>query len=316
MKIVIVDGYTLNPGDLSWDFMAKLGEYRLYKHTDYDQIIERCRDADIVVTNKVLFDEHIIASLPNLKFITVTATGYNNVDIPAAKKHNVQVSNVPDYSTKSVAQTVMALLLELAYHIGHHSQTVHEGHWSKSDNFCYWDRPLMELSEKTMGIIGYGRIGRETAKLAKAFGMKVIVYKHKENMPEGDIEFVEMNELFRQSDVITLHCPLTDVNKHLICKEKIDLMKHHAFLINTARGDLINESDLADALNEGRIAGAGVDVLSTEPPCSKNPLLKAKNCYITPHIAWASEEARKRMMKFTAENIHEFISGTPQNLVS
>ena len=210
----------------------------------------------------------------------------------------------------------MALLLELAYHVGHHSQTVFEGRWSKSNSFCYWDRPLMELSGKTMGIIGYGQIGKETAKLARAFEMKILVYKHKENMVDEDIELVSMDELCKQSDVITLHCPLTEANTGLICKEKLELMKHHAFLINTARGGLINEADLAQALNTDRIAGAGLDVLSCEPPPHDNPLLKAKNCYITPHIAWASEEARKRMMNFTAENIKAFISGTPKNLVS
>ena len=316
MQIIIIDGYALNPGDLSWDFMAKLGEYKVYKQTNYEQIIERCRDADIVVSNKVLFDEHIIASLPNLKFITITATGYNHIDIHAAQKHNIQVSNVPNYSTQSVAQTVMAHLLELAYHIGHHSQTVLEGRWSNSGDFCYWDRPLMELSGKKMGIIGYGSIGQETAKLAKAFGMEILVYKHKENMLNDDVELVSMDELCKQSDVITLHCPLTKNNIELIDKEKLELMKHHAFLINTARGGLINESDLAEALNNGRIAGAGLDVLSSEPPSLDNPLLKAKNCYITPHIAWASVEARKRMMKFTSENINAFISGTPHNLVN
>ena len=316
MKIIIVDGYCLNPGDLSWDFLAKLGEYRVYHQTDYEQTIERCRDADIVITNKAVFDEHIVASLPNLKFITVTATGYNNVNIPAAKKHNVLVSNVPDYSTQSVAQTVMALLLELAYHVGHHSQTVFDGHWCKSENFAYWDKPLMELADKTMGIVGYGRIGQKVANLAKAFGMKVMVYKHKEDMNAEGVELVEMDDLFQRSDVISLNYPLTESNKGFVNKEKIGMMKHHAFLINTSRGPLINETDLAEALNADRIAGAGLDVLSTEPPSPDNPLLKAKNCYITPHIAWASTESRTRMMELTADNIKAFISGQPHNIVS
>lgn len=316
MKIVVIDGYCLNPGDLSWEFLAKRGEYRIYHQSDYDQVIERCRDADIIVTNKVVFDEHIITSLPNLKFITVTATGYNNIDIAAAKKHHVLVSNVPDYSTQSVAQTVFALLLELVYHVGHHSQTVFDGHWCKSENFAYWDKPLMELAGKTMGIIGYGRIGQGVAKLAKAFGMDVIVYKHKEGMQADGVELVTMDDIFKNSDVISLNCPLTEENKGLINKKKIELMKHHAFLINTSRGQLVNEADLAEALNSERIAGAGLDVLSTEPPSHDNPLLKAKNCYITPHIAWASKEARMRMMDFTADNIKAFVSSQPHNIVS
>ena len=315
MKIVIVDGYTLNPNDLSWDFLNEIGEYQLYKYTDYEQIIERCYDADIVITNKVIFDEHIIASLPNLKFITVTATGYDNIDIQAAKKYNVMVSNVPDYSTQSVAQTVMALLLELAYHIGHHSKTVFDGRWEKSDNFSYWDKPLIELADLTMGIIGFGRIGQKTAKLANAFGMKIIVYKHKENMPVDEFKLVGLSDLFKHSDVISLHCPLTDTNKNLICADRLKLMKKNAFLINTARGALINESDLAEALNKEQIAGAGLDVLSSEPPDCNNPLLKAKNCYIIPHIAWANRSARKRMMDFTAQNIKAFVVGKPKNVI-
>jgi len=315
MQIVIVDGGTLNPGDLSWEFLSKFGEYKVYKQTDYEQTIERCCDADIVVTNKVVFDQNIISSLPKLKFITVTATGYNNIDIPAANDHKILVSNVPDYSTQSVAQTVFALLLELAYHVGYHAETVAEGRWSQCDSFCYWDKPLIELSGKTMGIIGFGRIGQRTANLAKAFGMKVIVYKHKEQAAE-DIKFVDLDEVFIQSDVLSLHCPLTDLNKDLICGEKLQLMKKSAFLINTARGPLVNENDLASALNDEVIAGAGLDVLASEPPKVDNPLLKAKNCYITPHIAWASKSSRERMMQVTCDNIKAFMSGQAQHIVS
>lgn len=316
MKITVVDGYCLNPGDLSWEFLADLGEYRIYHQTDYNQIIERCRDADIVVTNKAFFDEKIISSLPKLKFITVTATGYNIVDISAAQKHQVMVANVPDYSTKSVAQAVFALLLELVNQVGHHSQTVLKGRWCQVENFSYWDRPLIELAGKKLGIIGYGRIGRQVAEIAEAFGMDVLVYQHKKNMHIEKFELVSLEDLLKTSDVVSLNCPLTETNRELINKEKIGLMKQSAFLINTARGQLVNENDLAAALNSGRIAGAGLDVLSQEPPNWDNPLLKANNCFITPHNAWASKEARTRMMEYTAENIKAFISGKPQNIVS
>ena len=317
MKIVVTDGYTLNPGDLSWDALKRLGDCDIYERSTPEEKMVRCKDADIVVTNKVVFDKHTIEVLPELKCISVTATGYNVIDIEAARKRRIVVANVPTYATQSVAHMVFALLLELTQHVGYHSQTVHEGRWVKSDNFCYWDFPLVELANLTMGIIGCGRIGLATANIAKAFEMKVLAYDvNVEHLAGKDIEIVDMDTIFVESDVVSLHCPLLPETQELINKDSLAKMKKSAFLINTSRGPLVNEQDLANALNSGQIAGAGLDVLSIEPPNEDNPVLKAKNCYITPHIAWATRSSRARLMKTTIENVETFIKGQPKNVVS
>jgi len=317
MKIVVIDGYTLNPGDLSWDALKRLGDCDIYERSTPEEKMVRCKDADIVVTNKVVFDKQTIEVLPELKCISVTATGYNVIDIEAAKERRIVVTNVATYGTQSVAQMVFALLLELTQHVGYHSQTVHEGRWVKSDNFCYWDFPLVELANLTMGIIGCGRIGLATANIAKAFEMKVLAYDvNVEHLAGKDIEIVDMDTIFVESDVVSLHCPLLPETQELINKDSLAKMKKSAFLINTSRGPLVNEQDLANALNSGQIAGAGLDVLSIEPPNEDNPVLKAKNCYITPHIAWATRSSRARLMKTTIENVETFIKGQPKNVVS
>jgi glycerate dehydrogenase len=317
MKIVILDGGTLNPGDLSWDSFKAFGNVEVYDATPADKVIERSKDADILIINKIVLDEKTISQLPQLKYIGVSATGYNVVDVKAARQRHIAVTNIPTYGTRSVAQMVFALLLELSHHTGYHAATVKEGRWSACDNFCYWDFSLVELAGLTMGIVGYGRIGRATAALAEAFGMKTIAYDvYADQMTGVSVSFVELDELFARSDVISLHCPLTVENKGMVNAERLGLMKKSAFLINTSRGPLINERDLADALNSGQIAGAGLDVLSTEPPTAENPLLTAKNCYITPHIAWATHSARQRLMDTLIENVKGFIENKPQNVVS
>jgi len=316
MKIVVTDGATLNPGDLNWNRLEKLGDCQIYERTAPEETVPRCKSADIAVTNKVVFDRSIIESLPSLKCISVTATGYNIIDVEAARDNNVVVMNVPEYGTPSVAQMAFALLLELTQHVGHHSKTVHKGKWSACNNFCYWDYPLVELGGLKMGIVGFGRIGRRAAKLAKAFGMKVLAYDPISPVDEEGVEQVNLQTLFSESDVVSLHCPVTAETEEFVNKEHLNKMKKSAFLINTSRGQLVNEQDLADALNSGRIAGAGLDVLSIEPPKADNPLQNAKNCYITPHIAWATKSARERLMNITIDNIEAFIKGTPQNVVS
>lgn len=317
MKIVVADGYAMNPGDLSWAPLEEFGNLDVYERTTARQVIERCSNAEIIITNKVLFDEKTINALPKLKYIGVTATGYNIIDTKAARKKAITVTNVPAYATPSVAQMVFALLLELTHHIGHHSQTVRKGKWTRSKDFCYWDYPLIELEGLTMGIIGYGRTGQATAKLAKAFQMKVLTYDiDKEKINNANAKAVDLDTIFSQSDVVSLHCPLTGQTENIINAESLSKMKPTAFLINTGRGSLVNEKDLAGALNSGQIAGAGLDVLSTEPPKPDNPLLSAKNCFITPHIAWATKAARQRLMKETIENIRAFIKGKPRNVVS
>ena len=316
MKIVVTDGATLNPGDLSWEELEKLGSCKVYPRSTPEENIERCKDGDVAVTNKVVFDKDTIEVLPKLKMISVTATGYNIVDLEAAKERNITVSNVPVYGTRSVSQMVFALLLELTQHVGYHGRTVREGKWVNCDNFCYWDFPLIELADLTMGIAGFGRIGRQTAKLAQAFGMNVIAYDVIAGPSDLDVRMVDLDILFSESDVVSLHCPLTVDNNAFVNKSLLSKMKKTAFLINTSRGPLINEPDLADALNNEQIAGAGLDVLSTEPPSVDNPLLTAKNCYITPHIAWATKSARYRLMLTAIENIRAFIEGKSQNVVS
>lgn len=317
MKIVILDGYTLNPGDISWDDFETLGDFTTYDRTSPDKIIERSGNAEIVLANKTIINKEIIAKLPKLKYIGVLATGYNIVDVNAAKEKNIIVTNIPSYGTSSVAQMVFALLLELTQNVGHHSNSVKIGDWSRSEDWCYWDRPLIELDDLTMGIIGFGRIGKATADIARAFGMKVIANDTANTNSNSDwVKFVDKETIFGDSDVISLHCPLTSDNKHFVNYAKINLMKRSAFLINTSRGLLVNEEDLAYALNAERIAGAGLDVLSEEPPKDTNPLITAKNCIITPHIAWATKAARQRLMDIAVRNLKAYLNGKPVNVIS
>lgn len=311
MKIVVLDGYTLNPGDLSWKGFEKYGDITVYDRTPKDQVISRIGDASVVLTNKTPITKEIFDGCPNMKYIGVLATGYNVVDVAEAKSRGVIVTNIPTYGTDSVAQFVFALLLEICHNVGEHSESVKDGEWSGSADFCYWHKPLIELAGKTMGIIGYGRIGRRVAEISKAFGMKVLAYDI--TMAE---DCVDLETVLRRSDVISLHCPLFKDNVGLINKETIKLMKDNVIIINTSRGPLINEKDLADALNSGKVYAAAVDVLSTEPPKADNPLLSAKNCYITPHIAWAPKEARIRLMNIAVENLGAFVEGKPINVVS
>src|SRR3989338_11293542 len=307
MRIVVPDGHMLNPGDNPWDAISALGDFTLYDLTPQERIIERLVDADIAVTNKVPFSKEILDKLPNLKFIAVTATGYNIIDLPAAKTRGIPVSNVPEYGTDSVAQFTFALILELAHAVGSHNDAVHGGRWSGQPHVSFWETKQAELAEKTIGIIGYGRIGRRVAEIAKAFGMRII---------HSGRDHAEVREVVSQADFVTLHCTLTTENAGMVNREFLSKMRATAFLINTARGGLVHQKDLADALNGGRIAGAAVDVVSFEPIKPDNPLLTAKNCIITPHIAWASLEARKRLMRATAENIRAFLAGTPINVVN
>jgi glycerate dehydrogenase len=316
MKIVVLDGYTLNPGDLSWDELKALGECEVFDRTPPDRTVARAKDAEIALTNKTVLDGKVLGQLPKLRYAGVLATGYNVVDVQAARERKIVVTNVPAYSTSSVAQMVFAHLLELTHHVGHHAQSVREGRWTASADFAYWDFPLIELSGLTMGIVGYGRIGRETAAVARAFGMKVLAAGRAPKPEAGEVEFVPLDELFRRSDVISLHCPLTPETKGLVNAQRLALMKPTAFLINTSRGPVVDEPALADALNSGRIAGAGLDVLSVEPPPADNPLLKAKNCHISPHFAWATRAARERLMKVAVENVRQFLAGRSQNVVS
>jgi glycerate dehydrogenase len=309
MNIVVLDGYTLNPGDLSWDALRELGSCEIYDRSAPDEIVPRSTSAEIVLTNKVKLNGEYMSSVSTLKYIGVTATGYNIVDVAAARERKVIVTNVPTYGTQSVAQMTFALLLELTQHVGHHAQTVREGRWTRSPDFCYWDYPLIELDGLTLGVIGFGKIGKMVGQLAEAFGMKVLTYSRKQPV-------AEMETLFRRSDIISLHCPLTPQTEHLVNEKRLAWMKPTAFLLNTSRGPLIDESALAKALNEGRIAGAGLDVLAVEPPTADNPLLRAKNCLITPHIAWAMRAARSRLMEAVVENLRAFLAGESKNVVT
>jgi glycerate dehydrogenase len=315
MNIVAIDNYTLNPGDLSWKDLETLGQLTLYDRTSADLIIDRCKDAHIVLTNKVPFTSATLDALPQLKIIAVTATGYNIVDIAAARKKNIIVCNVPAYGTASVAQHAFALLLELTNHVGRNARSVSEGKWLRSEDWCYTVAPIMELEGKTIGIVGYGNIGQRVGQIAQDFGMKVIYYSPMIK-PWTPDEPADLPTLFSTSDAVTLHCPLTPDNHAFVNKDLLRLMKPTAFLINTARGQLIHEQDLADALNEGRLGGAALDVLSVEPPVATNPLLNAKNCIITPHNAWISKEARERIMKVTTSNVKAFLDGHPINVVT
>jgi len=318
MKIVVIEGYSMNPGDLSWAGLEALGELTVYDRSRQDQIVERCKDAEMVFTNKEPLGRDIMAQLPGLKFIGVLATGYNCVDVAAAKGLGIVVSNVPGYGTNSVVQLTFALLLELTLHVQDHSYAVKNGDWSRSPDFCFWNYPLIELAGKTMGIIGFGDIGKKVADVASAFGMKIIANSRTRTDQTHRINFrwAPLEELLEQSDVVSLHCPLTPETTGLINKENLKRMKPSAFLLNTSRGPLVIDQDLADALNHDMIAGAGIDVLSKEPPLAGNPLFTAKNCIITPHIAWATKEARVRLMDIVANNAKAYVSGAPVNVVS
>lgn len=314
MKIVILDAYTLNPGDLSWEPLKAFGELTIYERTPKGLVVERCREAEIVLTNKAVLDRETLKQLPTLKFIAVTATGYNVVDVDAAKEQGVLVSNIVGYGAPSVAQHVFALLLELTNQVGIHHASVQAGGWVDATDWCYWKQPLVELNGLTMGIVGLGKIGTQVAAIASAFGMRVIYYSR--TPKEVPYEAVDSNQIFEESDVISFHCPLTPETQRMLSAARLKAMKDTAYVINTGRGDLIDEAALAQALAQGEIAGAAVDVLSAEPPQSDNPLLTAPNCIITPHQAWASQASRQRLMDILIENIRCFIAGTPQNVVN
>lgn len=317
MKIVILDGYALNPGDLSYDRLQQFGELKVYDRTAPEQVIERAKDADALLTNKVMLGEKEFNQLPQLRYIGVQATGYNVVDVEAARKHGITVTNIPAYSTASVAQMVMAHLLNITQSVEYYARENRAGRWAKNPDFCYWDNPLIELADKQMGIVGFGRTGSAVAHLANAFGMKVAAYtsKPQEALPEG-VEKLSLDELFATSDVVSLHCPLVPTTQHLVNAGRLALMKPTAILINTARGPIVDEQALADALNSGALHAAGIDVLCEEPPLAGSPLLTARNCFVTPHIAWATLEARTRLLDICEANLRAFIEGHPQNVVS
>ena len=321
MKIAVLDGYAMNPGDLSWDALQALGECAIYERSAPNQVVERCQGVQGVLTNKVVFSSQVMAALPDLKYIGVTATGYNVVDMEEARRRGITVTNVPAYSTASVAQMVFALLLEVTQQVGHHAELVRSGRWTQSPDFCFWDRPLTELDGRVLGLVGFGQIGRRVAAIGQAMGMKVLVHtRHPENYVQEfqtqGYEAVDLDRLFSGSDVISLHCPLTPETEGLVNEQRLRLLREDAVLINTARGPLIDEAALAAALNNGQLAGAGLDVLSTEPPSEDNPLQKARNCFITPHIAWATKAARQRLMTVAVDNLRAFQAGKPQNVVS
>lgn len=318
MKIVVLDGYALNPGDLSWDGIAALGELTVYDRTPAEDTIARIGDAKIVFTNKTVIDRQVLDACPQIAFIGVLATGYNVVDVNAAREKNIVVCNVPAYSTPAVAQFTIGLILELASHIGAHSASVAQGDWCRSKDFCYWNYPLAELQGKTLGIVGFGSIGQAVARIAEAMGMNVLAFS-RTVYPERETtgcHYTDLDTLFAKSDIISLHCPLFPETQGIICRENIEKMKDGVWIINTARGGCIAEADLADALNSGKVGAAAVDVVSKEPMCPDNPLLQAKNILMTPHIAWASKEARGRLMQMAAENLKQFLAGTPQNQVN
>lgn len=318
MQIVILDGHTLNPGDLDWDGVKKLGDVVLYDRTAPDETVSRCKDAEVILTNKAPLGGGVLAQLPKLKYIGVTATGYNMVDVDFAREKGIVVTNVPAYGTDSVAQMTFALLLELCLHVSKHSDAVMDGKWSRSPDFSFWDFPLVELAGKTMGIIGYGTIGGRVGEIAAAFGMKVLgsARRRTDQSHRAYFGWAEVDELLERSDVVSIHCLLTPETKGLINETRLRKMKRSAFLLNTSRGPIIQEGDLAMALAEGVIAGAGLDVLAVEPPGLDNPLFKAPNCIITPHIAWATKEARQRLMGTTVSNLEAFVSGKTVNQVN
>ena len=317
MKIVVLDGYCLNPGDLSWEAMGSLGDLQVYDRTSPSELLERAEGAEVLITNKTLISDKDMDALPELKYIGVLATGYNVVDVEAAKQKGIVVTNIPAYSTRSVAQMVFAHILNITQRVEHYACLNRQGKWSDSADFSYWDTELIELDGKWMGIVGFGNIGQATARIALAFGMKVAVYtsKPQSDLPEGIIK-MDLDQLFSTCDVVSLHCPLTPSTKEMVNAKRLNLMKPNAILINTGRGPLVNEQDLADALNEGRIMAAGIDVLSIEPADPSNPLLSARNCFITPHIAWATKEARTRLMQIAVSNLKEFLNGNVVNNVA
>ena len=312
MKIVVLDGYALNPGDLSWEPLKALGETEIYEYTAPEDVVSRIAGADIAVTNKTVLGAKEMDAAPGLRYIGVLATGYNVVDLAEAKRRGIAVTNVPAYSTAAVAQHVFALLLEICQRVGHHNHEVHSGRWAANRDFCFWDYPLIELNGKTMGIVGYGQIGQATARIARAFGMRVLVYSRHAT---GE-EFVPLDTLLAQSDVVSLHCPLTEQNAGMIGREALSKMKRGAILINTARGPLVDEAALRDALLSGHLMAAAMDVVSREPILASNPLLGLDNCIITPHIAWACKESRQRLMDIATENVRRFIAGDPVNVVN
>jgi glycerate dehydrogenase len=316
MQIVVLDGHTLNPGDLSWAELEQLGEVRLYPRTPPDQIVPRAAEAQAVLTNKTVLAAQTLAQLPQLRYIGVLATGYNIVDVEAARAQGILVANVPTYGTQSVAQMVFAHVLNLGLHVADHARTVRDGRWCQTEDFCYWDYPLLELAGRTLGLIGLGRIGQATAQLGLAFGMQVIAHDPQVGPSVVGVRRVDLEQVFRDSDVLSLHCPLTPQTQRLVDRPRLALMKPTAILINTSRGPLVDEQALADALNAGRLAGAGLDVLAVEPPRVDNPLLSAKNCVITPHIAWATKAARQRLLDTVVDNLRAFLAGRPQHVVN
>lgn len=316
MHIVVLDGYTTNPGDLNWSPIEALGACTVHDRSGDDEIVPRAAEAEIILTNKTVLSRDVIGRLPRARFIGVLATGFNVVDVEAARERGITVCNVPAYSTPGVAQAVFALLLELTNRTGHHDRTVHAGRWTACQDFCYWDGELIELAGLTLGIVGYGQIGAAVARIGRAFGMHILAHRRSGGGPiEGGGALVDLDRLLRESDVVSLHCPLTPQTKELMNGARLAAMKPSAFLINTARGGLVNEADLAAALAAGTIAGAGLDVLTVEPPAPTNPLLTAPRCIITPHIAWATRNARRRLVEVTAANIRAFLAGSPQNVV-
>jgi glycerate dehydrogenase len=317
MKIVVLDGHTLNPGDLDWKELRQFGDCEIHDRTSPGELPARTAGAQVILTNKVVLNRATLEQLPQLQYIGVLATGFNVVDVAAARERRIPVCNVPDYSTRSVAQLTWALLLELTHQVGHHSRTVREGKWSRQPDFCYWDFPLRELDGLTFGLVGFGRIGREVARLAQAFGLHVLVHtRTPPTDPPVGIQFVPLEEVFLRSDIVSLHCPLTPATQSLINADRLALMKPGGFLLNTSRGPLVDESALAAALESGRLAGAAVDVLSVEPPPASNPLLTAKNCLVTPHLGWATRSARSRLLQIAIDNLKAFRAGNPSNVVN
>lgn len=315
MKIVILDAYTVNPGDLTWHPLDEMADLVIYDRTQPEQVVERCKGAEIVLTNKVILDAEVLNHLPHLTYIGVLATGYNVVDLEVATRQSITVTNIPAYSTNSVAQMVWAHILNITNRVGHYADENKNGRWTRSKDFCYYDYTHSELAGKTIGIVGLGNTGMATARIAQAFGMNVIAYTSKDKLPEG-MKKVTLDELFKSSDIVSLHCPLTNETKELVNKERLDMMKPSAILINTSRGPVVNETDVAAALNEGKIAAFGADVVSVEPAKKGNPLLSAKNCFLTPHIAWATKEARQRLIDICIANIKAFLDDKPQNVVN
>jgi len=315
MNIVVLDGYTTNPGDCSWDPVAEFGRLEVFERTAIQEIQRRAGNAEVVLTNKTPLSAEILAELPHLKLISVLATGVNVVDLEAAGARGITVCNVPGYSTPNVAQAVFALLLELTNQTALHAAEVRDGSWSSCPDFCFWRGELVELDGRTLGLVGYGAIGQAVAAVGRALGMNVLAARRKSSVSADGVTYTDVDTIFRESDVVSLHCPLTSETKELVNATRLSVMKPTAYLINTSRGGVIHEQDLADALNEEKIAGAGLDVLSVEPPPVSNPLLTAKNCLITPHIAWASRAARQRLIEATSENVRGFVDGSPQNVV-